>query len=97
VAETDNLTWDDVPSSFIAAVTHDSTSNTLYVQFVDGAVYAYDKADSGLYTGLLEAESPGSFFHEYVRDVPTRQLEKPRVGKSHRARAAPKRAQQRRL
>lgn len=40
---------------------------TVYVRFVKGGCYSYDKVPFNLYQDLLNAESVGQFFHQHVR------------------------------
>lgn len=56
-----------VRSSNIATVAYDARSRRLYVEFQNGGVYAYDGVASGVYRGLLSAESVGGFFIATIR------------------------------
>lgn len=56
-----------VKSSNISGVAHDGQA--LWVKFQNGTLYRYPTAGADLHTGLLAAESAGSYFHKHVRNV----------------------------
>lgn len=58
-----------VDSSNIAAVGYDKASETLTIQFHTGALYQYEAVPENVYTGLLNAESVGKYFHANIRSV----------------------------
>jgi KTSC domain len=72
--ETDKLDWHPVVSSNLREVAFVPDTGTLYIRFKDNATYAYAGADNGLFLGLLDAASPGSYFAKYVKRLPTRKL-----------------------
>jgi len=53
-------------SSNITSVFHDGKS-CLYIQFHNGKVYKYSVSSTG-YKQLLEAQSIGKFFFQYIKD-----------------------------
>lgn len=55
----------DVKSSNIAAVGY--RGETLFVRFVGGSLYSYDKVPADVYHDLMKSESPGSVFRSKVR------------------------------
>ncbi len=59
-----------VESSLIRSVGYDLDSSILEVEFVgDNRVYAYYDVPLSVYNELLEAESKGIYFNEYIRDM----------------------------
>ncbi len=58
-----------VSSSNLAAVRYDETARTLDVRFHHGGIYRYFGVGTGVYHGLLMAESHGKYFHRTIRDV----------------------------
>ncbi len=64
-----------VESSNLESIGYDSTTSTLYVAFLSGATYRYDNVPYEVYVGLMNAESHGRYFWEYIRDIyPTTKL-----------------------
>ncbi len=43
-------------------------SQTLEIEFTNGAVYQYFDVPPDVYRGLMAAESHGRYFHQHVRD-----------------------------
>ncbi len=58
-----------VVSSNVASVGYDSSSQTLEIEFGEGAVYQYFDVPLAIYEGLVGAESPGGFVHQQIRGV----------------------------
>lgn len=54
-------------SSTIAAVGYDPDSQTLRVRFAAGGIYLYEGVPEEIFTELVSAPSPGSFFARRVR------------------------------
>lgn len=54
-------------SSTIAAAGYDAESRTLRVRFASGGIYLYEDVPGEIFSGLLDARSPGSFFAKRVR------------------------------
>ena len=54
-------------SSFITAITHDRTSNTLTVGMRSGPTYTYVEVPRKVYRKFMDAESKGKFFNSNVR------------------------------
>lgn len=57
-----------VESKLLASVGHDPVSQVLEVEFCNGSVYEYYEVPDELFSALLTAESPGTFFLERIRD-----------------------------
>jgi hypothetical protein len=55
-------------SSVIAAVRFDEASNVLEVEFRSGRVYRYFMVRKDVYTALVAAESPGTYFNTVIKD-----------------------------
>ena len=56
-----------VESSNIKEAGYDPGSNTLELMFSDGRVYQYFDVPPHIYTELVNAPSPGQYFHASVR------------------------------
>lgn len=74
MSETNGLTWHAVVSSNLREVAFTEDTGTLYIRFKDSSTYAYDGADNALFQGLLDAGSPGAYFAQHIRNLPTRKL-----------------------
>lgn len=57
--------WQDVVSSLIKRVRYDD--ETLEIQFANGQIYAYQNVPPEEYESLMEASSPGSYFHDNIK------------------------------
>ena len=58
-----------VESSAIESVGYDPDTAVLEVEFTSGELYRYFAVPRSVHHELLEAESPGHYFGEHVRDV----------------------------
>jgi hypothetical protein len=59
-----------VESSLIRSVGYDPAGSVLEVELVESnRVYAYYDVPFSVYTELIDAESLGSYFNEYIRDM----------------------------
>ncbi len=56
-----------VQSSNIASIGYDSNSQTLEVEFLNGAIYQYYDVPEALYEGLMAADSHGKFLNEFIK------------------------------
>ncbi|MEO8382166.1 MAG: KTSC domain-containing protein [Acidobacteriota bacterium] len=64
-----------IDSSVIAALTYDSDTNVLDVEFRTGRVYRYWLIPQGVYDALRGSDSIGRHFNSEVRDhFPNREL-----------------------
>jgi len=66
-----------VESSLILSVGYDLASSVLEVEFAeDNRVYEYLDVPLSVYSRLMNAESIGAYFNEYIRDMyPYQQIE----------------------
>lgn len=58
-----------ISSSNIVSAGYDAGSETLELEFKDGAVYQYYNVGSHLYEQFLAAPSKGQFFHVYIKNA----------------------------
>ncbi len=58
-----------VVSSNVASVGYDAPSQTLEIEFNDGAIYQYFDVPQAIYDGLRSADSPGRYVHQQIRGV----------------------------
>ncbi|POA88920.1 KTSC domain-containing protein [Pseudomonas protegens] len=58
-----------VSSSNIAAVGYDEFSQTLEVEFLNGAVYEYYDVPEYVYQELISASSVGGYFAQRIKNV----------------------------
>lgn len=58
-----------VVSTNLSAVGYDAIAKTLVIAFYHGGVYEYYGVPKSEYTGLLESESKGKYFHAHIKDV----------------------------
>jgi hypothetical protein len=56
-----------VESSNIAAVGYDPQAKILYVEFLNGGVYAYAEVELDAYTALMAAESKGKYLNREIK------------------------------
>ncbi|MBN8749575.1 KTSC domain protein [Xylophilus ampelinus] len=59
---------DFVPSSTIVSIGYDEPSQTLEVEFKQGAVYQYYNVSQELFDQLLQAPSKGQFLHYNIKN-----------------------------
>jgi len=60
--------WVPVNSSNLEAVAYDADSQTLTVRFLKGGrEYSYVGVSPEVAKGLVQAESPGRYFRDYIR------------------------------
>ncbi len=59
--------WQPVDSSNIEATRYDRETGTLGIRFRNGGVYSYRGVPAEIAQGLVQAESPGRFFHSMIR------------------------------
>lgn len=60
---------DSVSSSNILSIGYDSVSETLEVEFQDGAVYQYYNVNQTIYTQFMNASSKGQYLHYQIKNV----------------------------
>jgi KTSC domain len=59
---------DGVKSSVIRDCDYDQDAETLYITFVSGKTYAYDRVPPDVYDAFVAAESKGTFFNSHIRN-----------------------------
>jgi hypothetical protein len=57
-----------VQSSVMTFVKYDDDACELDITFTSGKTYRYLQLPSEIYDGLLDAESKGEFFNDYIKD-----------------------------
>ena len=57
-----------VESSNLASVAYDSEREILEIEFKSGGIYEYTGVPQSVYDGLMNAESKGKYFYQYIRD-----------------------------
>jgi hypothetical protein len=60
---------DPVSSSNIMSAGYDEASETLEVEFKDGAVYQYFNVGSAVYEAFMQAASKGQYFNAYIKNA----------------------------
>lgn len=56
-----------VSSSNIASIGYDADSNTLEIEFLNGAIYQYYDVPSNVYQELITASSHGQYLAQYIK------------------------------
>ncbi len=59
---------EQVSSTNIVSAGYDASSETLEIEFKDGAVYQYFNVSEALYEQFLQAPSKGQFFNVYIKN-----------------------------
>lgn len=63
------MTRQSVQSSQIKSIGHDAVTNMLEVEFNSGTVWQYHGVGTEHLDAMLEHESPGSYFHENIKNA----------------------------
>lgn len=58
-----------VASSNIAAIGYDDSTDTLEVEFLDGAVYQYFGVPPNIHEQLMQESSKGRFLNTYIKNA----------------------------
>lgn len=58
-----------VASSMMSRVEYDDDTSELDITFTSGKTYRYVNVPPDIHDGLLDAESKGQFFNEYIKDA----------------------------
>ncbi len=58
-----------VDSSMLIAVSYDSTSEEMDLEFHSGAIYRFFDVPHAIAQALLDAPSKGKFFNAWIRDL----------------------------
>jgi hypothetical protein len=61
------MAWRGLQSRHLNAGDYDPEAQTLAIQFVNGAVYAYSRVPQTVADTLFQTGSPGSYFHDKIR------------------------------
>ena len=57
-----------VSSSAISAVGYDPSTMRMKIRFVQGNTYDFCGVPASIFSGLLNAESKGTYYNDYIRD-----------------------------
>lgn len=57
-----------ITSSCLRSIAYRSERQLLQIEFADGGVYSYSGVPDTVHTALLNAESPGRFFNQMIRN-----------------------------
>ena len=63
------LPWQQLNSTMIVRANYDPETEVLSLQFTNGMIYDYPSVPVSVYAGLLEADSPGRYYHQNIRGV----------------------------
>lgn len=63
------ILYASVNSSNLKEVNYDALTQKLRVRFHNGSEYCYHKVPQKVYTGLIRAESVGTYFNNYIRTI----------------------------
>jgi hypothetical protein len=58
----------NVSSSNVRSIGYDPASQTLEVEFVDGAVYQYYGVPEAIFTAFMQEASKGQFLNTYIKN-----------------------------
>jgi hypothetical protein len=56
-------------STALASATYDDENATLSITFVNGSTYDYHDVPQEIFDGLVDASSPGQYWHSSIKDV----------------------------
>ena len=57
-----------VSSTNISSIGYDEATETLEIQFLNGAIYQYFNVRLSIHEQLMQASSKGKFLHQYVKN-----------------------------
>lgn len=66
---TTGTNWQQLSSSNLKRCAYDIETEELKIQFQSGKVYSYQGVPASVYNGLLEADSPGRYFIQSIKDI----------------------------
>ncbi|WP_349255605.1 KTSC domain-containing protein [Paenibacillus sp.] len=58
-----------VTSSIIHSIGYDRSTETLYIQFLNGSLYEYRHVPVTEHEQLMKANSKGTYFNTHIRDL----------------------------
>ena len=61
------MAWRGLQSRHLNGADYDPEAQTLAIQFVNGAVYTYNRVPQTVADTLFQTGSPGSYFHDKIR------------------------------
>ena len=61
------MPWNKLDSSNLTACSYDAQARTLAVKFKSGNAYVYENVPAHVYEGLMNSDSPGTYFHQHVK------------------------------
>jgi hypothetical protein len=63
-----------VESSAVARIGYDAELEEIYVEYLDGDLYAYEAVPAGVFEELAHADSKGTFVNAVIKEYPFRKL-----------------------
>ncbi len=63
------IEWTDIESSNIAAIGSEVDNPDLYIRFHSGAEYVYHDVPEDVLFELMDADSKGKYFNQYIKGV----------------------------
>lgn len=70
----DHVNFIAVDSSNIQAIGYDKAFSRLFVKFLDGSIYAYDRVELAVWEGFQRADSKGGYLFRVIRNKGTDSL-----------------------
>ena len=58
-----------VISSSISSIGYDESTQTLEIEFSDGAIYQYLGVIPKIYKEIMDADSSGKYFHKNIKNI----------------------------
>jgi hypothetical protein len=59
---------DSVASTNVASIGYDEASQTLEVEFMNGAIYQYYNVPAAVYEQIMQSQSKGAYLNTYVKN-----------------------------
>lgn len=59
----------EVESNYITSIWYDEHDSVLEIAFISGHIYEYLEVPVEEFEEIMDADSHGEYFHEYVKDV----------------------------
>lgn len=66
----EKIAWVDVDSTNVKSVFHSDKTDTVFVKFHNGGLYAYMGVNEEVYMGLAGAVSVGQYLHRVLKAYP---------------------------
>lgn len=66
---TESPKWQQLQSSNLSRCAYDLETGELQIQFYSGKVYKYSDVPPSVYSGLLDAASPGQYFNSNIKGI----------------------------